>query len=78
MGSYDNISKLFWEVEYELFSKVRLRAKFPRVSQDVLTRAKRFWWKKKKKPANADTGKRTRVNTRVTEFARLRLNGLYR
>ena len=49
MGSYDNISKLFWEVEYELFSKVRLRAKFPRVSQDVLTRAKRFWWKKKKK-----------------------------
>ena len=48
MGSYDNISKLFWEVEYELFSKVRLRAKFPRVSQDVLTRAKRFWWKKKK------------------------------
>ena len=47
MGSYDNISKLFWEVEYDLFSKVRLRAKFPRVSQDVLTRAKRFWWKKK-------------------------------
>ena len=46
MGSYDNISKLFWEVEYELFSKVRLRAKFPRVSQDVLTRAKRFWRKK--------------------------------
>ena len=56
MGSYDNISKLFWEVEYDLFSKVRLRAKFPRVSQDVLTRAKRFWWKKKK-PSNADTGK---------------------
>ena len=47
MGSYDNISKLFREVEYELFSKVRLRAKFPRVSQDVLTRATRFWWKKK-------------------------------
>ena len=58
MGSYDNISKLFWEVEYELFSKVRLRAKFPRVSQDVLTRAKRFWRKKKnKQPSNADTGK---------------------
>ena len=61
MGSYDNISKLFWEVEYELFSKVRLRAKFPRVSQDVLTRAKRFWRKKKQQqqqqPSNADTGK---------------------
>ena len=53
MGSYDNISKLFWEVEYEL--KVRLRAKFPRVSQDVLTRATRFWWKKIH--SNADTGK---------------------
>ena len=59
MGSYDNISKLFWEVEYELFSKVRLRAKFPRVSQDVLTRVSAFGEKKKKqkKPSNADTGK---------------------
>ena len=56
MGSYDNISKLFWKVEYELFSKVRLRAKFPRVSQDVLTRATRFWWKKKIH-SNVDTGK---------------------
>ena len=49
MGSYDNISKLFWEVEYELFSKVRLRAKFPRVSQDVLTRVSAFGEKKKNK-----------------------------
>ena len=49
MGSYDNISKLFWEVEYELFSKVRLRAKFPRVSQDVLTRVSAFGEKKKTK-----------------------------
>ena len=59
MGSYDNIFKLFWEVEYELFSKVRLRAKFPRVFQDVLTRAKRFWRKKQQQqqPSNADTGK---------------------
>ena len=49
MGSYDNISKLFWEVEYELFSKVCLRAKFPRVSQDVLTRVSAFGEKKKNK-----------------------------
>ena len=48
MGSYDNISKLFWEVEYELFSKVRLRAKFPRVSQDVFDQGSALLVKKKK------------------------------